>query len=99
MQAGCRTDKSRLCSRRCTMSEFTVLLEKVRRGEARASQDLAAMVYAELKRLAISHLARESVANTLQPTALVHEAWMRLGDLQTADWQSRRHFFGAAAQT
>ena len=80
------------------MSEFTALLEKVRQGEARASDDLVAMVYAELKRLASRQLARESSANTLQPTALVHEAWMRLGDLAQADWQSRRHFFGAAAQ-
>ena len=56
------------------------------------------MVYDELKRLATNQLGRESVANTLQPTALVHEAWMRLGDIQQADWQSRRHFFGAAAQ-
>jgi RNA polymerase sigma factor (TIGR02999 family) len=80
------------------MSEFTLLLERVRQGQAGASDDLVSMVYTELKRLATSQLARESAVNTLQPTALVHEAWVRLGDIKQADWQSRRHFFGAAAQ-
>ena len=80
------------------MSEFSVLLEKVRQGEVRAGDELVSMVYAELKRLASRQLSRESQVNTLQPTALVHEAWIRLGDIKEADWRSRRHFFGAAAQ-
>jgi RNA polymerase sigma factor (TIGR02999 family) len=79
------------------MSDFTVLLERIRRGEARASEELVTIVYDELRRLAAAQLARESAAQTLQPTALVHEAWLRLGGVAQAEWQSRRHFFGAAA--
>ncbi len=59
---------------------------------------LLPLVYDELRRLAGAKLARESAQHTLQPTALVHEAWLRLGGDQQADWASRRHFFGAAAQ-
>ena len=63
-----------------------------------SAQELLPCVYAELRRLAAAQLARESAAQTLQATALVHEAWLRLGGAQQADWQSRRHFLGAAAQ-
>ena len=80
------------------MSNFTVLMETVRAGEPDVRADLVTLVYLELKRLAATQLARESVAQTLQPTALVHEAWLRLGGVAQAEWQSRRHFFGAAAQ-
>jgi RNA polymerase sigma factor (TIGR02999 family) len=80
------------------MSDFTVILEKVRQGELCATDELIPMVYDELRRLAAAQLARESAALTLQPTALVHEAWLRLGGAAQVDWQSRRHFFGAAAQ-
>ena len=79
------------------MSDFTALLEKIRRGESR-NDELVRMVYDELRRVAAAQLARESAAQTLQPTALVHEAWLRLGGGSQPDWQSRRHFFGAAAQ-
>ena len=80
------------------MSDFTLLLERIRSGETHASDELVAIVYHELKRLAALQLARESAAYTLQPTALVHEAWLRLGDVAETDWKNRRHFFGAAAQ-
>jgi RNA polymerase sigma factor (TIGR02999 family) len=80
------------------MSEFTVLLEKSRQGEPLAAGELVPRVYAELRRVAATQLAHESAALTLQPTALVHEAWLRLGGTAQPDWQSRRHFFGAAAQ-
>ena len=61
-------------------------------------EDLLPLVYDELRRMAGSKLAREREARTLQPTALVHEAWLRLGGDRQADWSSRRHFFGAAAR-
>lgn len=80
------------------MSDFTLLIERIRGGDTRAGDELASVVYGELKRLATLQLTRESAAHTLQPTALVHEAWLRLGDMAHADWKSRRHFFGAAAQ-
>lgn len=60
---------------------------------------LLAMVYGELRRLAAAKLARESAAYTLQPTALVHEAWLRLGGDSQAPWKNRRHFFAAAAES
>ena len=80
------------------MSEFTILLEKSRQPGSQALGELVPMVYAELRRVAAAQLAHESAMLTLQPTALVHEAWLRLGGIAQPDWQSRRHFFGAAAQ-
>lgn len=70
-------------------------MESVRPDESSAGQELIARVYEELRHLAAAQLSREAAAHTLQPTALVHEAWLRLGD---AGWQNQRHFFGAAAQ-
>lgn len=75
-----------------------MVLEKVRRRKVGAQEELLTMVYNELRRRAAAQLSRESAAHTLQPTALVHEAWLRLGGSEQADWQSRRHFLGAAAQ-
>lgn len=63
-----------------------------------STADLLPAVYDELRRLAGAKLARESAQLTLQPTALVHEAWLRLGGDHQEDWPSRRHFFGAAAR-
>jgi RNA polymerase sigma factor (TIGR02999 family) len=73
-------------------------MQKPRQHSSGTGEDLVAVVYNELRRLAAVQLAHESAAQTLQPTALVHEAWLRLGDAAQGDWQSRRHFFGAAAQ-
>jgi RNA polymerase sigma factor (TIGR02999 family) len=67
-------------------------------GEPRAAEQLLALVYNELRQLAAAKMARERPDHTLQPTALVHEAWLRLGGDAQPAWQNRRHFFGAAAE-
>jgi len=80
------------------MSDITLMLKAVERGEAGASQDLLPLVYDELRRVAAARMAHEVAEHTLQPTALVHEAWLRLiGDGAPTSWQSRGHFFAAAA--
>jgi RNA polymerase sigma factor (TIGR02999 family) len=78
-------------------SEISRLLTRVGQGEAGARERLWALVYAEIKAIARGHLAREHDAATQTPTALVHEAFLRLHGAD-ADWQGRRHFFGAAAE-
>jgi RNA polymerase sigma factor (TIGR02999 family) len=82
------------------MSEVTRVLQTIRNGEPAAAGLLLPLVYEELRRLAAQRLARETPGMTLQPTALVHEAYLRLvgGDNQCQDWDSRGHFFGAAAE-
>jgi RNA polymerase sigma factor (TIGR02999 family) len=67
-------------------------------GDRQAAADLLPQVYAELRRLAAWHLAKEPPGQTLQATALVHEAWLRLGAGQGQGWDNRRHFFAAAAE-
>jgi len=78
------------------MSEVTRLLDAVARGEARAADELLPLVYRELRQLARAKMAREKPGHTLQPTALVHEAWLRLGE--DARFENRAHFFAAAAE-
>jgi RNA polymerase sigma factor (TIGR02999 family) len=80
--------------------DVTLLLAEVERGDPRAAEALLPLVYDELRALAERRLAREPAGATLQATALVHEAWLRLvGDGGAGgDWNSRGHFFGAAAQ-
>ena len=68
------------------------------RGESGADGRLLEAVYGELRALAAAKLAGEAPGHTLQPTALVHEAWLRLGGDAQPDWQNRRHFFGAVAE-
>lgn len=80
------------------MSDFTLLLHKMEQGDAAAGNELLPLVYGELRRLAAAHMAREAPGQTLQPTALVHEAWLRLGGESQPAWQNRAHFFGAAAE-
>ncbi len=80
------------------MSEVTQILTAVRSGDAQAAGRLYEIVYAELREVAAQKMARESVGQTLQPTALVHEAWLRLGADAQPHWQNRAHFFGAAAE-
>ena len=76
----------------------TRVLEAVRRGEPRAADQLLPLVYDELRRLAAARLAREAPGQTLQPTALVHEAYLRLiGPDPAHPWDGRAHFYGAAA--
>ena len=80
------------------MSDVTCILEAMERGEGRASEQLLPLVYAELRRLAAHKMAGENPGQTLQPTALVHEAWLKLVGLQNRRWQDRNHFFAAAAE-
>lgn len=76
----------------------TELLRAWGTGDARVSDSLARLVYAELRRQARLALRREGEGHTLQPTALVHEAWLRLGDQHGVHWESRTQFFAIAAQ-
>ena len=76
----------------------TELLRAWNAGDAQASDSLVRLVYAELRRQAQLVLRREDEGHTLQPTALVHEAWLRLGDQQDARWENRAQFFAIAAQ-
>jgi len=76
----------------------TVLLARWRTGSSESDQRLMEAVQAELRRLAASYLRRERPAHTLQPTALVNEAYLRLVDQRAVPWQNRAHFFGIAAQ-
>lgn len=80
------------------MSDVTLLLQKIEHGDPRAAEQLLPLVYQELRKLAAAKMGRESAAHTLQPTALVHEAWLRLGGDAQPAWQNRAHFFGAAAE-
>ncbi|HVK08986.1 MAG TPA: ECF-type sigma factor [Gemmataceae bacterium] len=81
------------------MSDVTQLLEAASRGDGQAAADLLPLVYDELRRLAAARLANEKAGHTLQPTALVHEAYLRLaGGDRPADWDGRGHFFAAAAE-
>ena len=77
---------------------MTQILEAVGAGEAQAAEKLLPLVYDELRRLAAARMAREAPGQTLQPTALVHEAWLRLVSSGQQYWNSRGHFFGAAAE-
>ena len=80
------------------MSEFTHILERVEHGDPKATAELLPLVYDELRRLAAQKMANEAAGHTLQPTALVHEAWMRLGGGDAPTFQNRAHFFRAAAE-
>ena len=72
---------------------MTQLLRDWQQGDAAAGADLVSTIYAELKRLAASRLRQERQDHTLQPTALIHEAYMRLADQRLPEWQNRSHFF------
>jgi RNA polymerase sigma-70 factor, ECF subfamily len=76
----------------------TRLLGEWVRGNQQALDDLTPLVYAELRQLAATYLRRERQGHTLQPTALVHEAYMRLVDQSKPDWENRSHFYGVAAR-
>ncbi|MCI0664906.1 MAG: ECF-type sigma factor, partial [Acidobacteria bacterium] len=81
-----------------TSTEITQLLLAWSDGEREALDKLLPLVYRELKRLAERYLRRERSGHTLQPTALVHEAYLKLIDQKHVRWQNRAHFFGVAAQ-
>lgn len=81
------------------MSDVTEILSKIEEGDAAAAEELLPLVYRELRNLASSRLARERAAQSLQPTLLVHEAYLRLVNVdKPPTWNSRGHFFGAAAE-
>ncbi len=79
-------------------AEITQVLHAIGRSEEGAAEKLLPLVYAELRRLAAARMAHEMSGQTLQPTALVHEAWLRLVSDGDRTWQNRAHFFGAAAE-
>jgi RNA polymerase sigma factor (TIGR02999 family) len=78
--------------------DVTPLLQRIGQGDPSAADQLLPLVYDELRRLAAARMARESPGQTLQATALVHEAWLRLGGDRQPAWANRAHFFAAAAE-
>ena len=80
------------------MGDLTVILQQLEPGDASAAERLLPLVYEELRKLAAQKMTREAPGQTLQATALVHEAWLRLGGEQQPTWKNRAHFFAAAAE-
>ena len=80
------------------MSDVTLILQAIQDGEEDATDQLMSVVYEELHRLAAAKMSRERPGQTLQPTALVHEAWLKLAG-SNVRWKNRRHFFAAAAES
>src|SRR4029450_9954554 len=80
------------------MRDVTQILHAAEQGDEKAAAQLLPMVYGELRRLAAHRMAQEAPGHTLQPTALVHEAWLRLTGDAGARFENRAHFFGAAAE-
>ena len=80
------------------MSDVTRNLDRVQQGDPKAAEELLPLVYDELRKLAAHKMGNEAPGQTLQPTALVHEAWLRLGGDDQPAWQNRAHFLAAAAE-
>jgi len=80
------------------MSDITRILQAIGRGDNHATEELFPLIYDELRHLAVSRMAHEQPGQTLQATAVVHEAWLRLVSDGDRTWQNRAHFFGAAAE-
>ena len=80
------------------MSDVTRILDRVQQGDPKAAEELLPLVYDELRKLAAHKMAGEAPGQTLQPTALVHEAWLRLVGVPEQHWDGRGHFFAAAAE-
>src|SRR5262245_66006503 len=80
------------------MNQVTQILDRARRGDPKAAAELLPLVYQELRHLAAHKMATERFNQTLQPTALVHEAWLKLSGDQAKVWNGREHFFAAAAE-
>src|SRR5215475_2284481 len=85
-------------SSKSAAGEVTRILEAAQQGDPKAAEELLPLVYEELRRLAAAKMAQERPDQTLQPTALVHEAWLRLVGNENQKWNGRAHFFGAAAE-
>jgi RNA polymerase sigma factor (TIGR02999 family) len=79
-------------------SDFTNILDAIQRGDPKAADELLPLVYDELRKLAAHRMANEACGQTLQPTALVHEAWLRLVGTGRPTFDGRAHFFAAAAE-
>lgn len=79
-------------------ADVTQLLSAIDSGDPQAADELLPLVYEELRRLAAHKMANERPGQTLQATALVHEAWLRLGGEEQPDWRNRSHFFAAASE-
>lgn len=80
------------------MSDVTRILDRVQQGDPTAADELLPLIYEELRKLAAHKMANEVPGQTLQPTALVHEAWLRLGGDTQPNWENRAHFLAAAAE-
>ncbi len=80
------------------MSDVTHILRRVQQGEGKAAEELLPLVYEELRKLAAARMAQEQPGQTLQPTALVHEAWLRLTGGEQPSFEGRGHFFAAAGE-
>lgn len=80
------------------VSDVTRILQHAQNGDPKVAEQLLPLVYDELRRLANARMANEPAGHTLQPTALVHEAWLRLTGDENQTWDGRAHFFGAAAE-
>jgi RNA polymerase sigma factor (TIGR02999 family) len=80
------------------VSDVTRILDRACQGDAKAGEELLPLVYQELRKLAAYRMAQEHAGHTLQPTALVHEAWLRLVNEGERTWQNRAQFFAAAAE-
>jgi RNA polymerase sigma factor (TIGR02999 family) len=80
------------------MSDVTHILNRVHQGDAKAAEELLPLVYEELRKLAAHKMAGEAAGQTLQPTALVHEAWLRLVRTPDQAWRNRAHFYRTAAE-
>jgi len=86
------------CATLGRVSDVTRIMEAAQKGDPTAADQLLPLVYEELRRLAAHKMAHEMAGQTLQPTALVHEAWLRLVGDENKKWDGRAHFFGAAAE-
>ena len=80
------------------MTKLPTIVDAMQPDEVQTTEELLPLVYAELRRLAAHKMASENPNQTLQPTALVHEAWLKLGGEQSGQWRNRNHFFAAAAE-
>jgi RNA polymerase sigma factor (TIGR02999 family) len=83
---------------RHSMSDITVILERAEKGDPKAAEELLPLIYDELRHLAAARMANEAPGQTLQPTALVHEAWLRLSRESRATWKNREQFYAVAAE-
>ena len=81
-----------------SVSDVTRILEAVQQGDPKAAEELLPLVYGELRKLAARKMAQQPPGQTLQATALVHEAWLKVSGSGKQSWESRRHFFSAAAE-